>query len=1180
MSRFPAPLVLTLLALCGLAQASPAQTLDTPTARGRRGAPASVLPPQRAHPAVGAPSGLRVVPSDGLLRMEWSSTFAATSYTLYVGLDANVGPGNAVLVQALGNANRFVVDGLVVGQRYEFTVSATGPAGEGPTAPPVGAVFGPHGPVSVHVVRSAVFPGGESLSVDAQGIVVQLFDLGNPAALPLEGSTGEDGRVRIADVPAGTYQVVWLAAGSVGVLPTPLVVTGAGAVIDPLELAVDPQPEAVLAGTLHLENGMPARLDLDAFGLHERAQVEVLLSGGGSLVTVPDASGAWLIEGLTAADYPLQVTASFGALGAAAAVSTAPLERTRIDLAFPEVVPRVVGLGATQGGVPVSQIESGVPVTFSAEVDNPAALALEPRWIATFNGETLTSTDLEPTFTFTQPPGPPVVPGQPSNELGDALDSGAAIVRYVPSPYSGNSFDVLEMAVANPNPFTVAGVGCWSGSVVSWHPNDPSSFQPGHQSTVTVTHSGPLSPNLATTTATAGGFFEMPLDPNTVPPYLVRVDKLGYMRFLWPFEQKLPLEAQFQVIPAQSFFANSSSPRQIIHPLGAVLTLPSGSLLDPSSTPYFGSIVVEMIVLGKAPNPAMPFPPTPELRASPTFRRAIVPQMAVWLDIRTSPGNVSLTPTSAATLTFPYGPFGFGKPGGIPCYHQRETTGYFERWGYTNESVPSAWLITPGQYRIPLGTKGLFMIGSEQPLQELKLQADRSLNYPFQIRVGTDPFLSGIFPIVVNSALDSSIGKILVPQTVDTTISVLDLRSAPGLHFGDVDSPLWPLEPMKQTRVVSTTVTPAYQIPGPVIPSQVVTLSLSSSEPALSSKLGTISASGHFLSRGGLNTLGAAIDYYQQIQAPLTLLDWRITRGFPARFGDPLTGVAANDYATAYYYNLGDLGFARAQTMRIRDGLDGQKDVAFAVTNYRTLEDARCGRGAIATVCMDYAARYDYQQTSTTRYTRFYVYGGDGNLLVKANLDGAGDKYMPNLCITCHGGSYYQNDSNTQGPNLGARFLPFDLESYTYHPKFGVQRAELAKMNAGVLLTNPTKATKELITGWYGTPQPTLNPLFFDQLHVPSIVDSMFAWVGPVQVDRYTNVFKASCRVCHNSRESSGVQFATHTDFQNFNFGKTSALTSVAMPHSQRTWGIFWGSRCAVNLGQFVADMPTMLSNF
>ena len=43
-----------------------------------------------------------------------------------------------------------------------------------------------------------------------------------------------------------------------------------------------------------------------------------------------------------------------------------------------------------------------------------------------------------------------------------------------------------------------------------------------------------------------------------------------------------------------------------------------------------------------------------------------------------------------------------------------------------------------------------------------------------------------------------------------------------------------------------------------------------------------------------------------------------------------------------------DLGFARAQTMRMRPGLNGIMDVAYQVTNYPSLEDARLGRSAIA----------------------------------------------------------------------------------------------------------------------------------------------------------------------------------------------------------------------------------------
>lgn len=330
----------------------------------------------------------------------------------------------------------------------------------------------------------------------------------------------------------------------------------------------------------------------------------------------------------------------------------------------------------------------------------------------------------------------------------------------------------------------------------------------------------------------------------------------------------------------------------------------------------------------------------------------------------------------------------------------------------------------------------------------------------------------------------------------------------------------------------------------------------------------SITAPDHFLSRGGINDSVDAADYYAQIKAPPTLKAWRALNGLPARFGGPLPSVPADDYSTAYYYNLGDLGFARAQTMRVRTStFDGLPDVAYAVTNYKALEDARCGRGSVATVCMDFAARADLGKLKKTRYTRFYVYGSNGALLDCADLDGAGPKCVPNLCVTCHGGNFFKAGDS---PDLGSRFLPFDIESYSFHPKWDLQPTELAKMNAGVLKTNPTIAVKDVVEGWYAGPDPNANPLTYNQGYVPS------GWAADPAL--YSDMFKASCRVCHITRETTGfAQFYQLSDFSGFGYGFSQACSSLDMPHAQRTWGVFWGSRSAVNLGFPIPDMPSLL---
>src|SRR2546428_12658213 len=108
-------------------------------------------------------------------------------------------------------------------------------------------------------------------------------------------------------------------------------------------------------------------------------------------------------------------------------------------------------------------------------------------------------------------------------------------------------------------------------------------------------------------------------------------------------------------------------------------------------------------------------------------------------------------------------------------------------------------------------------------------------------------------------------------------------------------------------------------------------------------------------------------------------------------------------------------------------------DVALYVSNFDTVENARIGAGLLATVAMDYAL--DPAHSSLGRYTKFYVFDASGNRVDRANLDSGGDKFVPNLCQICHGGTHPINPSSSNantGFNISAKFIPFDMESYTY----------------------------------------------------------------------------------------------------------------------------------------------------
>jgi hypothetical protein len=482
-----------------------------------------------------------------------------------------VGPGNSILQLAIPAANALEITGLMPGQQYYITIAATNAAGEGALAPVVSGIFGPKGVLAGTAVQSFHLGTGETFDVLAEGATINLVPLGNPAAQILSGTVDKQGFFRFPDLPLGDYLVGYVFQGQAGFLPQMLNVPAEGATLSPLVIPSGPQPPppgATLVGTLTLSDGSAARNDIDEFDIHIEAEMQAILATGTARMVHPDRNGAWAITDLTSADYPVTLTANYpGLQPLVVPVPAVPLEQVRIELVFPEILPSVKKVAIYQNGHEVQTIARGVPVTVVGEFENPDGLPLEPRWIAEFNGQKQLATGGSPTFIFNQPAGPPG-PG-----LGDPQDGGLVLIRLIPS---GITPVRLPIGWQMDPEVSIFGVGCWSGLVGEWSPYGPDVVNGTHPATITVKHSGPLSPSSTTTiNNSSGGYFELPVDPTSVPPYLIRVDKPGYMRFLWPFEQRLPNEGTYCVTAAISDYQsqNPSGPRVFSHPLGGIVTI-------------------------------------------------------------------------------------------------------------------------------------------------------------------------------------------------------------------------------------------------------------------------------------------------------------------------------------------------------------------------------------------------------------------------------------------------------------------------------------------------------------------------------------------------------------------------------------------------------------------------------
>jgi hypothetical protein len=269
-------------------------------------------------------------------------------------------------------------------------------------------------------------------------------------------------------------------------------------------------------------------------------------------------------------------------------------------------------------------------------------------------------------------------------------------------------------------------------------------------------------------------------------------------------------------------------------------------------------------------------------------------------------------------------------------------------------------------------------------------------------------------------------------------------------------------------------------------------------------------------------------------------------------------------------------------------------NIFYYVTNYHDVESARLNSAPIATVAMEYSPG----PGGGAPYTKFYVFNGAGARVNNADLDGNGIKFVPRLCVTCHGGAYVAPTPANQA-NMGSRFIAFDLASYGYSgyvPAFARanQEENFRLLNQGVLEnTNPSTAQQELIRGWYAGPAGA-NPNGIDTIGTQMFDDFVpSGWKVPPPpsvtlqpATLYTDVVRTSCRTCHVDRDApidwnkfTGGSIAydyVHTGFkENGPIIQPFVCEMRIMPHALVTYVAFWSNSTSVSPTNRLSELQT-----
>ena len=272
----------------------------------------------------------------------------------------------------------------------------------------------------------------------------------------------------------------------------------------------------------------------------------------------------------------------------------------------------------------------------------------------------------------------------------------------------------------------------------------------------------------------------------------------------------------------------------------------------------------------------------------------------------------------------------------------------------------------------------------------------------------------------------------------------------------------------------------------------------------------------------------------------------------------------------ARYANVVDLDLQRDM-----NGTSTPDGVAFYVSNHANtdaeLTNVRSSKNLVATVAMEYTKRPNWEGGKP--FGVFLVFGPGGNLLTSVNLDGRGEKYIPGVCVACHGapaGYRRYAETGDARPVLDVQFLPFDLDNFAFSSspelKREAQEDAFRLLNALVLKTNPNPAITELIAGWHAGPSGR-----FDGSFAPA------AWRGANDRPLYDGVVKPYCRMCHVALQSrprrvgepeNALRFATPQSFASYIEKMEEVVCGIdgnpqfrsSMPNALVTFDRFWSA--------------------
>jgi hypothetical protein len=270
------------------------------------------------------------------------------------------------------------------------------------------------------------------------------------------------------------------------------------------------------------------------------------------------------------------------------------------------------------------------------------------------------------------------------------------------------------------------------------------------------------------------------------------------------------------------------------------------------------------------------------------------------------------------------------------------------------------------------------------------------------------------------------------------------------------------------------------------------------------------------------------------------------------------------DWVHVIFRDTQDLGYGRDMHMRAHRNAHGCPEIAFYVRNFVVAPVPGFDYGPLnleaaikndtkyhfGTNAIEVSRADDDVACTGPRFLKFFTYAPTGERALFANLDGRGAKAMPQICVSCHGGTLRPLDSNrnyttTYADDTGigdtkSRLQPFSVDTFEFSTIPGFSRAELEHnlkiINDTVLSTyvpteNPPGVTegewqgtfaREILEGHYTDPASGQPSQTYISGFVPDGWQSSLGAGRPANTDQlYREVVSHHCIICHAGRSTN-----------------------------------------------------------